>query len=267
MPVDYELLAHQAKYSIRYSTYLTSKLIKMHLPAPFKKLTVTLLLFLSSQSAQSDNLINDSGLWTQIDSNINLGIIDPKLNKWRLISTGEARFFDDFSRYGQGIIRVMPGYQLTDQISLFFGYTWFANTLKNHTSLYEHDINQAFNWASPTDWGKLATRTMLEYRFVQHDSQMAMRLRQRVRANYQLPAIHPHLSLVGWEEVFINLYSVDWGPKSGLDQNRAFVGLNWQFDQASHYHMEVGYLNQYIHRSYKDDLIDHMLLTSLQIRF
>lgn len=240
---------------------------KMHIHTLFRKLSIALFLFLSTQSAQSDGLTNDSGLWTQIDSNIGLGVIDPKLDKFRFIATGEARFFDDFSRYGQGIIRFMPGYQINDNMSFFMGYTWFANTLPNHTSLYEHDINQAFNWASATDWGKLATRTMLEYRFVEHDSQMAMRLRQRVRANYRLPAIHPHLTLVGWEEAFINLYSVDWGPKSGLDQNRAFAGLGWQFDETNHYRMEVGYLNQYIHRRNRDDLMDHMLLTSLQIHF
>lgn len=226
-----------------------------------------LLLGLSSSSLHAEDWIDDSGLWSQIEGIIKLETLDPKFDRFRLWFTGEARFFEDFDRFSQGVVRFVPGYQFSDNIALFFGYTWQPTVLANGDTIHEHDINQAMTWSRATDWGSLSMRTMIEWRFVNHDSQMATRLRQKVRTNYQLTDITPHLSLIAWEELFLNVYSVDWGPESGFDQNRVFAGLGWQFDQKGHYTFEVGYLNQYLSRPGQDNLMNHMLLTSLQIRY
>lgn len=226
-----------------------------------------LFSFVNNSVQADDDLINDSGLWSQIEGHFDLGKLDPKLDRFLLLGTGEARFFEDFGRFTQGIIRIMPGYRYSDEIALFFGYTWVPTVLDNGQTHHEHDINQAMYWTKPQSWGSLSTRTMIEWRFVNDDSQMATRVRQRIRGKYQLSQIHPYLHLTGWEELFLNVYSVDWGPQSGFDQNRVFAGLGWQFDPGGHYWFEIGYMNQYIHHPDDKDLMNHMLLGSLQFKF
>lgn len=227
----------------------------------------TAMLLLISSATRADDLIQDSGLWAQLIGNFNLQQLNPKLKRFRLGILGESRIFDDFDRYAQSILRITPGFEFNDSITLYFGYTWIPTFLKNGATRNEHDINQALYWKKKSAWGGLTTRTMLEWRFVEHDSQTAARLRQKVIAKYRLAPVNPHLSLVGWEELFLNINTVDWGPESGFDQNRAFAGFNWQFDQAGHYALETGYLNRFIHHADRPDTMQHMLLSGLHIRF
>ncbi len=234
---------------------------------PTAILVVGVFLSFFMSAPRAGDPINDSGLWSQIEGHFDLGNFNPKLDRVLLLATGEARFFDDFDRFTQGIIRIMPGYRYDDQISLFFGYTWVPTVLANGSARHEHDINQAMYWTNRYSWGTFSTRTMLEWRFVDDDSEMAARIRQRIRAKYRLSAIHPQLNLIGWEELFLNVYSVDWGPRSGFDQNRLFGGFAWQFDPGGHYWFEVGYMNQYIRHPGDDDLMNHMLFGSLQFNF
>ena len=235
-----------------------------------RKMPWFLLLLLTTfplRAVHAEGLTDDAGLWTQVDGVVHLDKIDHRLDRFLLATTGEARFFDDFNRLSQGIIRLTPGFQFNDNITLFFGYTWIPNDLIKGRDFDEHDINQAFCWSIRPDWGQLSARTMVEWRFVSNDSQMAVRLRQKVRAKYPLPAINPRLSLVGWEEVFINANTVDWGPVSGFDQNRVFTGFGWQLDNRAHFTLELGYLNQYIHHPDRNDLLNHMLFTGILYRF
>ena len=232
-----------------------------------RTLSLLVMSALPIQSGQADELIDDAGLWTQIDGVINLDSIDPKLDRFLLSITGEARFFDDFNHLSQGIVRLTPGFRFNENITLLFGYTWVPNIPIGGQAYGEHDINQAFNWSLNPDWGQLKTRTMVEWRFVSNDSQMAVRLRQRVRAKYRLSTISPRLSLVGWEEFFINVNTVAWGPESGFDQNRAFAGFDWQLDKHEQFTLELGYLNQYIHHPDRNDLLNHMLFTGILFNF
>ena len=232
-----------------------------------RMLLLLILPALPLQAGHADELVDDAGLWSQIEGVVNLDKIDPKLDRFLLAFTGEARFFDDFNHLSQGIIRLTPGFQFNDNITLFFGYTWIPNDLLHGQDFDEHDVNQAFIWNFKPGWGQLSARTMVEWRFVSNDSQMAVRLRQKVRAKYRLAAISPRLSLIGWEELFINANTVDWGPESGFDQNRAFAGFGWQLDKQEHFTLELGYLNQYVHLPNHNDLLNHMLFSGIQFRF
>ncbi|MGR9116266.1 MAG: DUF2490 domain-containing protein [Gammaproteobacteria bacterium] len=233
----------------------------------FPKLLFLLASMSLTQNGLADELVEDSGLWTQIDGIVNLDSIDPKLDRFLLAATGEARFFDDFNHLSQGIIRLMPGFRFNENITLLFGYTWNPNDRINGRNFHEHDINQAFIWSLNPDWGQLKTRTMVEWRFVSNDSQLAVRLRQRIRAKYRLDALDRRLSLVGSEEIFFNANTVDWGPEGGFDQNRAFAGFDWQIDDKGHFTLELGYLNQYIYQPNRSDRLNHMLFTGILFNF
>jgi hypothetical protein len=54
----------------------------------------------------------------------------------------------------------------------------------------------------------------------------------------------PELSIVGWNEIFLNLNDTDWGAQSGFDQNRLFAGPGYGFTPMLR--VQAGYLNRYV---------------------
>ncbi len=90
-------------------------------------------------------------------------------------------------------------------------------------------------------------------------------------------ALDRRLHLVAWDEVFFNLtdsghepnglnamgaaiYTPQW-EYAGFDQNRAFVGVGYQFIPGT-LRAEIGYMNQYVNRpnNAAGDLIGHTTL-------
>jgi hypothetical protein len=100
---------------------------------------------------------------------------------------------------------------------------------------------------------KLTNRTRLEERWIKGTHGTSVRLRDMVRAAYPIGKSE-RWSMVGYNELFVNLNSVDNGPSSGIDQNRAFIGINHKWNQ--HVNAEAGYLNQWLIK--KDPVADHM---------
>ncbi len=87
----------------------------------------------------------------------------------------------------------------------------------------------------------LWNRTRLEERFIEGARGVALRLRHRVYADVEAEkGVHA----VAYEEIFINLNTVQGGPKAGFDENRFFLGLG--FDVDEHSRISVGYLDRYI---------------------
>ena len=78
-------------------------------------------------------------------------------------------------------------------------------------------------------------------------------------------AFNSHLRIVAYDEIFFALNDTDWGARAGFDQNRLFVGLAWQFVKGRT--IEVGYLNQFIERNGKDNLMNNLLSINLLVIF
>lgn len=234
---------------------------------PKVKSIIILFILLSYLPIASAELTEDSGWWAQTTGNVNLGHLDPSLQKYRLAFNGQARFFDDFGRFSQGLIRLMPGYQIHKNIGVYMGYTWVPTDLPNRADVYEHDINQAVSWGIPQDWGRFSGRTMLEERFIEQQNQVGVRIRQQFRADYPIMALDKRFKLIVWDEAFFNLNTVNWGAAAGFDQNRAFAGFGWQFDKAGHYTLELGYMNLYLNHDTKADYMSHLLFTNLKFKF
>jgi Protein of unknown function (DUF2490) len=92
---------------------------------------------------------------------------------------------------------------------------------------------------------------------------MGHRLRQMFRVTMPLESA-PKFSLVGSNEVFMNLNRTDWGARSGFDQNRLFVGVG--YGATSKLRLEAGYLNQYVDTA-TIDRRNHVLSTTLSYSF
>lgn len=92
---------------------------------------------------------------------------------------------------------------------------------------------------------------------------VAHRSRQTVR--FAMPTqIISGLSAVLYDEYFVNMNDASWGVHRGFDQNRAFVGVNYFFNQ--HVNMDIGYLNQYVNRP-NVDVENHVLAITINTTF
>lgn len=121
------------------------------------------------------------------------------------------------------------------------------------------------------------SRTRLEERWIDYASGTALRFRQMLKLSYPLP-VAPDWALVAYDEIFINLNSVDTydevkrgaskGPGAGIDQNRFFLGVNKTFNQ--YFNVDLGYQNQMLNsRSLHGNanLINHILLLQFYLNF
>lgn len=166
----------------------------------------------------------------------------------------------------QLILRPAVGYQLTENLSLWQGYAWIGNFNQPHVppspSFFEESrIYQQVLYSRKFDSFKIASRTRLEERWIEHVDGTAVRFRTALRGMYSLP-MAPEWALVVSDEIFINLNTVGTrGPGSGFDQNRVFVGVNRTF--SKYFNMDVGYQNQLLNSRAIPNLanqMNHMVL-------
>jgi hypothetical protein len=85
---------------------------------------------------------------------------------------------------------------------------------------------------------RMTSRTRLEQRHREGDT--GWRLRQQLRAAWAVKGTP--LSVVVSDELFLGLDDTRWGQRSGLDQNRLFLGGSVQLSRPLR--LEAGYLHQ-----------------------
>lgn len=176
---------------------------------------------------------------------------------------------DDAGHIDQLLLRPALGYQLTEHLSIWQGYAWVGNFNQRHTPpqspfFEENRIYQQVNYANKFSGLRFLSRTRLEERWIEHADGTALRFRQMLRLAYPLP-IAPDWSLVGYDEIFINLNTVGApsgkGPGAGIDQNRFFLGVNKTFNQ--YFNMDFGYQNQMLNSRNlpgNANLVNHIIL-------
>jgi hypothetical protein len=221
------------------------------------------------------NAKEDFRLWTPVFLTVNLPA--------RFIAYMEVnpRIGDDVTNIDQLLLRPAIGYKLTDNWSIWQGYAWVGNFNQPPTKFIpsnfvgENRIFQQLIYQQKFESFKFMARTRMEERWIDHASGTALRLRQLFRLTYPLP-MAPDWALVGFDEIFINLNSVDTfaevkaghskGPGAGIDQNRLFLGINKTF--TSWLNVDMGYQNQMINsRSLPGNanLINHIFMLNFYI--
>lgn len=233
-------------------------------------MAAALLMLAGAGTAQGAN--KDSfGFWNQDFAQGNFGFIDPDLKSARWWVEGQARVFDQLDKVGQGLARGALGYTLLDDgkynVAFWAGYTWNPTRIDGKQPTDEHDIFPALTYSANTDFGTFSGRTMADFRFREDGSRVGYRVRQLLR--YQRPfAFEPCLSFISWDEVFFNANNTDWGQKTGIDQNRLFTGLGWNFTR--NLRVETGYFNWFLNnhdRNSGTDTVRHMMAVNLQANF
>lgn len=232
-------------------------------PLPtFHSLLLLLACLLVGPLCQAEDLLEDSQVWSSITAT---GTLKPVGDKWRYWLEGVGRFGNDMSTLSQGIVRPAVGYALNERASVWLGYAHvFTDTPFVKTSFDEDRSWQQFLWTQSLGAGTFTTRARLEQRFSDTGSDTASRYRHFMKLAWPIKPL-PGVSAVAWDEVFVNLDDVDWGPRAGLDQNRAFVGMGYAFSKTVK--TELGYLNQFIDRPTNPNRMTHGMAINLILAF
>ncbi len=224
--------------------------------------TVVLMVYwmsvtVSASPAPPPGITEATGFWTQAVGEGNLSGIDENLGSVRLWVEGQGRFSNanpmSNMNWYQGMARTALGYAVTDRLTVWAGYTYLPTENYGKGYMGEQDAWPAVRYIFPTRFGSVMLREMVEMRFVRGD---APGIRPRTLAKLIHPfEFEPRLGLVLWDEVFFNANNVQNNPLyglSGFNQNRAFAGLSWTFNENAR--MEFGYMNQMVNKS-KPDLV------------
>ena len=221
--------------------------------------TLPLLVLLRlPSSVRADGTDHDAGLWLMTLAQGSWKSASPKLENYLWWLDNHARFMDDSDGFDVSIIRPGLGYSLMDNLSGWVGYGWIHTDPAEGGSFDEHRIWQQLIWSTMLEPVSLSSRTRLEQRFMEDESETGWRLRQFVKLTYPF-SFEPRLRLAVYDEAFFDLNDTDWGAESGFNQNRVFVGFGLKRDSQSRWRTEIGYLNQVINISSRADRSNHIL--------
>lgn len=162
------------------------------------------------------------------------------------------------------ILRPSIFYKVTPKASVWLGYDTVINHPDGKSAYHENRLwEQLMYQFDPIGDFTLTSRSRIEHRDREDFHDIAHRWRQMLRLTTP-SAVHPQLSWVVYDELFINLNTTEWIQRRGIDQNRLFMGANWKFSDASN--AEIGYLNQYVNASTVDQ-DNHVILTTVRFYF
>ncbi len=226
--------------------------------------TVSMMALLILAGNADASSTESFGFWNQDLAQGRFGSPDSGTQPFRWWLEGQARVFDNLDRINQALARAALGYAISDKVTFWLGYSWNPTRIPGKPQVDEHDLFPALTYTSATEYGTFSGRSMLDVRFTNTGPDTGYRYRQLIRFVHPF-AFEPRLSLVGWDEAFLNVNSTRWGARSGLDQNRAFGGVGWQFN--NNFRTELGYFNWFLNTRPGTDTVRHMLAVNFLLNF
>lgn len=193
-------------------------------------------------------------LWTAIDVKGSLTekfqyYLEPQL---RLISRSQC--FDEANLY------VGVGYPLTPRMTFWIGN--FFNTMNRveDGNIHQYRIWEQLSWnVVDSPFIKIESRTRLEQRKLEYQTDWALRLREKLTFSFPLTS---HYSFIIYDEFFLNANNPYWVYHSLLNQNRAFAGFSIPLAKSAQ--LETGYLNQYVVGN--TEQLNHVLCFTLRVK-
>lgn len=196
---------------------------------------VALLLVGALALASPARAENDGQIW------VNYLMQGPiRGNLWLWFDTS-ARFTDGSERLGQSQVRGGLGARIAPGVTAVGGYAYIRTEPADRPALSEHRPWQQLIFPIVTgERAQIVGRTRLEQRFREDAEGMSLRLRQFVRASVSLGDRRAPRA-IAWYEGFITLQEAGWGPATGFDQHRGFVGMGFPLGRHA---LEAGYFVQ-----------------------
>jgi len=219
-------------------------------------------VFMSSGRETRGETLEDTGFWLMFMMEGSIGDQEQKPGRFRWWLDIQPRFLGNISGLQQGLLRPGVGYVLGQRTTAWLGYARVHTASTNGTSSNEDRFWQQFLWKPRVGDFAFQSRTRLEQRFLDTGSDTGWRFRHFVKVGWDFSSTS-RFSLVGYDEVFINLNDTDWGQRTGFAQNRLFAGFAAKLGEAK---AEIGYLNQFIDRSGPNQM-NHILSFNLFLDF
>lgn len=221
------------------------------------------VVFFAGASLGANATENASGIWT-IFTATNAFQADDGPSRWHYWLDAQARYTDLSSGANQYLIRPGVGYSLDTGLSVWAGYARFRTRNRSGAVVNENRYWQQLSWTAG-HWhnGTITMRARLLQRSVSAGDDLGLVL--RLQTKYVRPIGDNDTSvLILSLEPFFDLQDTDWGGKSRLRQNRAFIGVGWRL--SDNLSIETGYLNQYLWRDNAEDRIVHLGTVNFKVR-
>lgn len=176
----------------------------------------------------------------------------------------QGRWREEGDALDQASVRPAVLYRLNPETTAWLGYAHVVNhpsggETRDETRIWVQVVHTLPRLGAFT----VQSRTRLERREFEGASDTGYRLRQQFRLSRPIPG-HTRWSFVLSNEIHFGLADTDWGPRTGFDQNRFFVGVSGELTATTR--IETGYLNQF-QRGSRVDRMNHVLATTLSTRF
>ena len=210
--------------------------------------------------AAGSTLSNDFRLWAPVFLTV------PLSTSFVGYAEVNPRLGEDVSNFNQLILRTAIGYKLNDHWSVWQGYAYnqvYQPEFNDEHRVYQQlSYKDTFPFLEAVPFIKIMSRSRLEERWIDHTGGTAFRARTMLRVDIPLPKIIPNTSFVVFDEIFVNLNGISngtsgqrFGPEAGFDQNRFFVGFNYEF--MKQFNMDLGYQMQIINTR-KEEMVNQI---------
>ncbi|MFM7468592.1 MAG: DUF2490 domain-containing protein [Vampirovibrionales bacterium] len=189
-----------------------------------------------------DGLTSDSELWQVVTFT---APITPN-KKGVFFVDGILRTQSDMQRLSLAAIRPALGYRFAEGKGLVLaGYGYLHRPWPNNA--HEHHLYQQVSYRQSLlkDHLRLTHRVRFEERYIEHEPIFP---RVRLQERMEIPLNKKKtVSVVVWDEIFLNMGNSTQAVPSGFAVQRLFVGLNKRFTPAMD--AEGGYMIQLVNRS------------------
>ncbi len=204
---------------------------------------------------------NDPGIWTTF-STTDVIRSDGEATRWHYWFDGQARYFDLGSGSNQWLARPAVGYEFRDGVRIWLGYARFRSRNGIGGVADETRVFQQVDWRTG-QWrgGNISMRARLLQRSLSTGDDLGLLF--RFMTKYTRPMGNDRTFVVSLEP-FFDLKETDWGGRSGLRQNRLFVGSGWKIGER--WSLEAGYMNQYLVIDNADNVSNHLGVVNFRVQ-
>lgn len=222
---------------------------------------VAAALLVLPRQVRADDLDEDFQVWAPTILQLDIG---PKVLRGYL--EVQPRFDQDAGQLGVLLTRPALAVYVQPWLTAWAGYAYVERLRPEYA--HEHRVWEQLQATATVDEPsatRVLARLRVEHRLREGEDPAAHRVRLLLRGQRALgPPAPPSFHAIVWNELFVGLNTVDWGPASGFDRNRTFVGLGLQL--LTQARLEVGYMFEVAHRrGDADELGVHALLVALWI--
>lgn len=229
------------------------------IPLNLKVSLLLLALMLAASSSTWAGAEEDGGYWFNVHMQGDL----PMQNVGWSMDTN-PRYRNEGKHLDYLYLRPAVFYKLDSRSSVWLGHDTIIGHPAGKSAYRETRWYEQFQYQfEPISTVTFSSRTRLEERRRGGFRNTGHRLRQMIKASLPLK-MNSKLSVVVYDELFININETDWGARHGIDQNRIFIGGNWKFNR--HAYLEAGYLNQFVNKA-TVNLENHVISATLGFRF